>query len=98
MVRILEIKPPGKPWETKEEDQHTWTIEVIGEKKEDILILKDLIDDHAPISLLICKGIKFNRGFPSFELGAKLYIESYSTLPKQEITQYLYSILNKIIP
>ena len=93
MIKILEIQEPQDTLSTPK----IWTIEVLGNNKEDILVLKDVIDDHS-VGLLLCKGIRFNRGFPSFELGAKLFIESFSTLPKQEITRKIKNILNKIVP
>lgn len=93
MIKILEILEPQDNLSTP----NIWTIEVLGSKREDILVLKDVIDDHS-VGLLSCKGIHFNRGFPSFELGAKLFVESFSTLPKQEITRKIKNILNKIVP
>lgn len=75
-----------------------WTIEVLGQKKDDILILKDLFDDHYPYSGLFCKGIKFNTGFPSFgEIGAKLVLRGSTILDAEESKKSIFKILDSLI-
>lgn len=79
-------------------DSQIWTVEVLGDKKEDILILKDVFDDHAKLTGLHCKGIKFNKTYPSYGLGAKLIIETFiRVLPQEEIKNSILRTLNRII-
>lgn len=94
MIKILNIK--------HSEEQlgltRTWTIEVLGQKKDDILILKDLFEDHYPYSGLFCKGIKFNTGFPTFgEIGAKLIIRDSTILDAEESKKGIFKILDSLI-
>lgn len=75
-----------------------WTIEVLGQKRDDILILKDLFDDHCEYSGLFCKGIKFNEDFPSFnEIGAKVLIKNHTDFNTEDCKNYILKILNILI-
>lgn len=75
-----------------------WAIEVLGQKKEDILVLKALFDDHYPYSGLFCKGIKFNEDFPSFnEIGAKVMLKDSSTFNTEDSKKNILKILNSLI-
>ena len=95
MIKILNIKQP--PIKTLEIPR-TWIIEVLGQRKDDILVLKDLFEDHYPHSGLYCKGIQFNTGFPSFsEIGAKLVIKDYTTLSLEECNKSILKILYSLI-
>ena len=97
MIKILKIERS----ETNKEsltDGQIWTVEVLGDKREDILVLKDVFDDHAKCTGLHCKGIKFNETYPSYGLGAKLIIETFlRVLPKEEIRISILRTLNRII-
>lgn len=94
MIKILNINYSEKQLELT----RTWTIEVLGKKKDDILILKDLFEDHYPYSGLFCKGIKFNTGFPSFgEIGAKLILRDSTILDAEESKKAILKILNSLI-
>lgn len=78
--------------------ERTWIIEVLGQRKDDILILKDLFEDHDGYCGLHFKGIKFNTGFPSFsEIGAKLFIRDFSTLNAEESKKGIFKILDSLI-
>ena len=94
MINILNINYS----ENQLELTRIWTIEVLGQKKDDILILKDLFDDHYPYSGFFCKGIKFNTGFPSFgEIGAKLILRGSTILSAEESQKTIYKILDSLI-
>lgn len=75
-----------------------WTIEVLGQKRDDILILKDLFDDHYEDSGLFCKKIIFNTGFPSFsEIGAKVLIKDHTNFKAEDCKKYILKVLNILI-
>ncbi len=97
MIKILQIELSENNNESLTDSQ-IWTVEVLGDKREDILILKDVFDDHAKLTCLHCKGIKFNETYPSYGLGAKLIIETFlRVLPQEEIKNSILRTLNRII-
>lgn len=94
MIKILNITELNE----SQKKTRTWVIEVLGQRKNDILVLKDLFEDHYPNSGLYYKGIKFNTEFPSFsEIGAKLVLNDYTKLSKEECKKNILKILNSLI-
>ena len=99
MVKILQIRPPENLPNTKEEDKNIWTLSVLGETKEDVLTVKDVLDDNVQLTFLHCLGIKIYQGYPSYGKGGSIFIKDYNKGQSsiQETQNLLLRTIYKII-
>lgn len=93
MTKILNI---GVAFDQQRQDD-IYMIDVLSNNRQNILILKDIIDDHEHSSLLHCIGIRFKNCYSNKYTAQVFICNLQHNCSKNAVISSIRTILNKII-